>query len=192
MIDDIEIKTERVDLDDADRAKYEEDLRAMGYDPDKVIYHGRYSVCFVVSDKCKKRERKIGYQKAIDGMVKAAGKYASMPTESEDNSVPASNFSALEWGTIFFYAVGCRLTPGAGDVASSLRSFYDKHKLRIAFKSFRNSYYKAKTQLNYNNTNPPGPLITRLNTIIPFLNDNYPQSVSYVEGDIKIINESTD
>jgi len=97
-----------------------------------------------------------------------------------------SPFSVLEWSTIFYYADETKLLPENRHLKIRLEQFMSKHQVNTTFGNFKNSYYEAKRRINKNNDYP----INKLDSIIPFLKENYKQTVTKVENDIIFLEEN--
>lgn len=91
-----------------------------------------------------------------------------------------SEFSILEWATIFYYANETNLLPDSRTIKARMEKFMEKHEINTTFQNFRIKYYDAKKRLNNKNDYP----INKLKSLIPFLRENYPQTVTKLENDI--------
>jgi len=60
-----------------------------------------------------------------------------------------------------------------------------KHQVNTTLDNFKTKYYEAKKRLNKKNDYP----ISKLELIIPFLKENYKQTVTKVENDIYFLKE---
>lgn len=112
---------------------------------------------------------------------------------SEDDAQPLppqpiveSPFSVLEWATIFYYADQTKLLTESRFIKTRLKQFMSKHQINTTFDNFRTKYYEAKRRINEKNDYP----ISKLKLIIPFLKENYKQTVIKVESDIFILEEN--
>ena len=103
-------------------------------------------------------------------------------TKSDDNE-----FSAIQWGAIFYYADTTKLLTGK-NITDKLEAFHKKHNINITVKYFRQKYYKAVDQLNKCNNYP----IEKLEAIIPFLEQHYKHTVTKVKNDIEILQDYKD
>lgn len=113
--------------------------------------------------------------------------------EPEDDAQPLppqpiveSPFSVLEWATIFYYADETRLLTESRFIKTRLKQFMSKHQINTTFNNFRTKYYEAKRRINEKNDYP----ISKLKLIIPFLKENYKQTVTKVENDIFFLEEN--
>jgi hypothetical protein len=97
-----------------------------------------------------------------------------------------SPFSVLEWATIFYYADETKLLSESCLLKTRLEQFMSKHQVNTTFDNFKNSYYEAKRRINKKNDYP----INKLELIIPFLKENYKQTVTKVENDIIFLEEN--
>lgn len=97
-----------------------------------------------------------------------------------------SSFSVLEWATIFYYADETKLLPESHLLKTRMDKFMSKNKIGTTFNYFRKKYYQAKKRINEKNNYP----INKLKLIIPFLKENYKQTVTKVENDIIFLEEN--
>lgn len=97
-----------------------------------------------------------------------------------------SPFSVLEWATIFYYADETKLLSESCLLKTRLEQFMSKHQVNTTFVNFKNSYYEAKRRINEKNDYP----INKLEKIIPFLKENYKQTVTKVENEIIFLEEN--
>lgn len=97
-----------------------------------------------------------------------------------------SPFSVLEWATIFYYADGTKLLTESRLIKTRLQQFMSKHQINTTFDNFKTKYYEAKKRINEKNDYP----INKLELIIPFLKENYKQTVTKVENDIIFLEEN--
>lgn len=97
-----------------------------------------------------------------------------------------SPFSVLEWATIFYYADETKLLPENRTVKARIEQFINKYEINTSIKYFRTQYYEAKKRINEKNDYP----INKLELIIPFLKENYKQTVTKVENDIIFLEEN--
>lgn len=94
-------------------------------------------------------------------------------------------FSALEWATIFYYADDTNLLPDLKTTKARMQSFMTKHDVKTTLDNFKSKYYEAKRRINIKNNYP----IAKLDSIIPFLKENYPQTVTKVENEKTFLKE---
>lgn len=111
--------------------------------------------------------------------------------EIENESLPPqptnkSPFSVLEWATIFYYADETKLLSESRLLKTRLEQFMSKHQVNTTFDNFKTKYYEAKKRINEKNDYP----INKLELIIPFLKENYKQTVTKVENDIIFLEEN--
>lgn len=97
-----------------------------------------------------------------------------------------SPFSVLEWATIFYYADETKLLTESRLIKTRLEQFMSKHQINTTFDNFKTKYYEAKKRINEKNDYP----INKLELIIPFLKENYKQTVTKVENDIIFLEEN--
>lgn len=98
-----------------------------------------------------------------------------------------SPFSVLEWATIFYYADETNLLPESRFIKTRIEQFINKYKIDTTLKHFRTQYYEAKNRINKKNNYP----INKLELIIPFLKENFKQTVTKVENDIIFLEENS-
>lgn len=114
-----------------------------------------------------------------------------IPKISVENStsqpINKSPFSVLEWATIFYYADETKLLTESRLIKTRLEQFMSKHQVNTTPVNFKNSYYEAKRRINEKKDYP----INKLELIIPFLKENYKQTVTKVENDIIFLEENT-
>lgn len=97
-----------------------------------------------------------------------------------------SPFSVLEWATIFYYADETKLLTESRLIKTRLEQFMNKHQINTTFDNLKTKYYEAKKRINEKNDYP----INKLELIIPFLKENYKQTVTKVENDIIFLEEN--
>lgn len=109
------------------------------------------------------------------------------PIEKEFPPQPIveSPFSVLEWATIFYYADETNLLPESRFIKVKMEQFMSKHNVTTTPENFKTKYYDAKRRINEKNDYP----IKKLETIIPFLEENYKQTVTKVKNDITFLEE---
>lgn len=90
-----------------------------------------------------------------------------------------SEFSILEWATIFYYADETKLLTDDKTIKARIEKFMEKHKIKTSFEMFKNKYNNAKNRINIKSDYP----ISKLNTITPFVKDNYSLAVAKIEND---------
>lgn len=100
--------------------------------------------------------------------------------------IDKSPFSIFQWATIFYYADETKLLPENRLIKNRLEQFMSKHQLNTTFDYFRTMYYEAKHRINKKNDYPIG----KLESIIPFLKENYTQTVAKAENDIIFLKEN--
>ena len=100
---------------------------------------------------------------------------------SQENS-----FSVLEWATIFYYVNETKLISEVRALKDRMDLFINTHNIETSSKSFKTKYYEAKKRINVNNDFP----IHKLKQILPFLQENYNQTVTKVENDITFLEEN--
>lgn len=97
-----------------------------------------------------------------------------------------SPFSVLEWATIFYYADETNLLPKNRFIGERMKEFMSKHEINTTFPTFKNKVSEAKKRINAKNDYP----INKLELIIPFLKENYKQTVTKVKNDIILLEEN--
>lgn len=118
-----------------------------------------------------------------------AKQQTSEPQQPEKGADTNSQYSVLEWATIFYYADETKLLTDDKTAKARIEKFMNKHSITTTFDNFKNNYHKAKKRINEINDFP----ISKLNNIIPFVKENYKQAVTKIENDINFLeNESDD
>lgn len=95
---------------------------------------------------------------------------------ADDNNRP--KFSAIEWATIFYYAESAKLISGK-TVKEKLENFMSANDIGTTYENLKTKYYNAKKRINEKNDYP----ISKLNSLIPFLQEHYPEAVTFLEND---------
>lgn len=106
--------------------------------------------------------------------------------EKTQQPIVESPFSVLEWATIFYYADETKLTSSATTKKGRMEDFIKKHEIETTYNHLKNSYSEAKKRINEKIDYP----INKLELIIPFLKENYKQTVTKVENDIIFLEEN--
>lgn len=133
----------------------------------------------ILSNDLKKlANSKIFY---IKELIDKIDNFSNYPNRDQKNS-----FSKLQWGAIFFYADDTKLLPQCKYKKDKLIEFMNKHNINGTFKHFRVQYYEAKKRINKECNFP----VEKLKEIIPFLEQNYNQTIIKVENDIHYITEN--
>ncbi len=104
---------------------------------------------------------------------------AELYLNSGKNDDNKSTFSVLEWATIFYYADETKLLPESKAIKNRWEKFMKKHNINTTSNTFKKNYYDAKKRINVKNDFP----IDKLNLIIPFTKENYPQAVTLIVRD---------
>lgn len=112
--------------------------------------------------------------------------YYTNPEALPPQPIIENPFSVLEWATIFYYADETKLLSKSRLRKTRLEQFMSKHQVNTTPVNFKNSYYEAKRRINEKNDYP----INKLELIIPFLKENYKQTVTKVENDIIFLEEN--
>ncbi|MFN8268565.1 MAG: hypothetical protein U0T31_11215 [Chitinophagales bacterium] len=119
---------------------------------------------------------------ALEYWKKEFGNLKALPPQP----IVESPFSVLEWATIFYYANETKLLTESRLIKTRLEQFMSKHQINTTFDNFKTTYYEAKRRINEKNDYP----INKLEKIIPFLKENYKQTVTKVENDIIFLEEN--
>lgn len=107
-------------------------------------------------------------------------------SNTEQLTRTCKHFSILEWATIFYYANETKLLPENRTIKKRMEQFISKHEIKTTFNHFKTSYYDAKKRI-YDKHDFP---IYKLNLILPFLREDYKQTVTKVENDIIYLKEN--
>jgi len=113
------------------------------------------------------------YEQKIDGVTPLTKALPPQP-------IIENHFSVLEWATIFYYADEAKLLNESRLIKTRMEKFMSKHQINTTFDNFKTKYYEAKKRLNEKRDYP----INKLELIIPFLKENYKQTVMTVKNDI--------
>ncbi len=105
--------------------------------------------------------------------------FPPQPIKEKNNS----QFSVLEWATIFYYANETNLLPETRTIKNRMEKFIQIHKIKTTLNHFNNNYYTAKNRIHDKNDYP----IEKLKLILPFLSKNYKKSVVKVKNDIEFL-----
>jgi len=111
------------------------------------------------------------------------------PPTMQINSIPPPTnklFSAIEWATIFFYTNESNLLPENPTIKVSMEQFIKDNNVDTTLGNLKTKYYKAKKAININNNYP----LHKLEKIIPFLKEHFPETVTKVENDITFLKEN--
>ncbi len=68
-----------------------------------------------------------------------------------------------------------------------MEQFMNTHVIKTTFANFKAKYYEAKKRINKKSDYP----ISKLEFILPFLKENYNQTVTKVENDITFLEENS-
>lgn len=123
----------------------------------------------------------LKYKQYVNNEMTQAENEISLP-----QPIVESPFSVLEWATIFYYADETKLLSESPLLKTRLEQFMSKHQINTTFDNFKTKYYDAKKRINEKKDYP----INKLELIIPFLKENYKQTVTKVENDIFFLEEN--
>lgn len=108
-------------------------------------------------------------------------------TAPNENTV--FKFTALQWASIFHYAVGLDLPPNSDKVTERIREFRTKHTClstkgeQLSEKSLLNKYFNAKKSIDV----AFDYKIANLEKIIPFMREHYSDTIDTIKNDIEIL-----
>lgn len=130
-------------------------------------------------DKWVRSALKMGYSNDTK-MYKEEIKYLTRISNHliEIETPKKSDFSCLQWATIFYYADSVKSFEQKY-LTKRMDYFIEKHKIPNAKKAFNTSYYEAKNSINTTNKYS----IETLNLILPFVKENYNKAVTIIEND---------
>ncbi|WP_312345257.1 hypothetical protein [Chryseobacterium binzhouense] len=131
------------------------------------------------------RKKSLNSFPKLENKIKV-NKLADIITYPNNVNRVESQFSILEWATIFYYADETKLLPENRLTKVRLEMFMDTHQINTTLDNFRTKYYDAKKRINKKNNYP----INKLELIIPFLKKNYKQTVTRIENDIIFLKEN--
>jgi len=110
---------------------------------------------------------------ALDKLVREISEYTEAPNKKNN-----SQFSVLEWATIFYYAY--KNDDYTKEVIESISKFIKKHNITTSSKNLKNKYYEAIKGINTTNNYS----IEKLEKIKPFLKKNYKKTYDVIKDDI--------
>ncbi|MCO4819370.1 MAG: hypothetical protein KC517_07080 [Bacteroidetes bacterium] len=99
--------------------------------------------------------------------------------EADTSKPNQHDFSVLEWATIFYYADEKKLLSKHRSKKARMEEFMRDYGLSTTIAHFKTSYYDARNRINKTNDYP----ISKLESIIDFLKDNFSSTVKIVEKD---------
>lgn len=99
-----------------------------------------------------------------------------------------SQFSVLEWATIFYYADETKLSSNEPHKIDRMKDFMSQHNMKTTLNNFKTKYYHAVERINKTNNYPT----KKLQSLIPFLEENYHQTVPKIKNDILYLEENTE
>lgn len=102
--------------------------------------------------------------------------------EKEQPKNKKSDFSVLEWATIFYYADSCKYFNQKTKTERSA-FFMNSHKITTSTNTFKNKVIEANKTINKTNTYS----IAKLNLIKPFIEKYYYKGVASLENDIEYL-----
>ncbi len=151
---------------------------------EKSIFTGRIIInksdnTFAIIDNYR-----VYIKMTLDSFEKRKNIY--FPDNIQPQSIVKSPFSVLEWATIFYYVNDTKLISENHLIKTRMEQFISKHKINTTFNNFKTKYYEAKRRINDKTDYP----INKLEFIIPFLKENYKQTVTKVENDIFFLKEN--
>jgi hypothetical protein len=91
-----------------------------------------------------------------------------------------SEFSVLEWATIFYYADETKLLSKERTIIGRIKQFIIENEIETTPNYFKNKYIEAKKRINTTSNYPTN----KLETIIPFLKEHYKETITKVQNDI--------
>lgn len=94
-----------------------------------------------------------------------------------------SEFSVLEWATIFYYADATGLLSKERTIIDKIRNFIKEKSIETTDLHFKNQYNEAKNRINKIQNYP----IHKLEKITPYLKKHYKQAVTRVLNDIYLL-----
>lgn len=96
-----------------------------------------------------------------------------------------SQFSVLEWATIFYYADSCKYF-NQKNMIEKQAFFMKEHKITTSKKSFKNKVIGVKNTINKTHIYS----IDKLNHILPFVKEKYSKGVTLIENDKVYLDEN--
>src|SRR5690554_316878 len=160
---------------------------------DSLWGNGEMDVPILVAPNRKRIKIRLqtAFEDNLNEIKEKSANISKSASEDDAQSLPPqpiveSPFSVLEWATIFYYADETKLLTESRLIKTRLEQFMSKHQVNTTFDNFKVKYYEAKRRINKKNDYP----INKLELIIPFLKENYKQTVTKVENDIFILEEN--
>ena len=160
---------------------------------DSLWGNGEMDVPILVAPNRKRIKIRLqtAFEDILNEIKEKSANISKSASEDDAQSLPPqpiveSPFSVLEWATIFYYADETKLLTESRLIKTRLGQFMSKHQVNTTFDNFKVKYYEAKRRINKKNDYP----INKLELIIPFLKENYKQTVTKVENDIFILEEN--
>lgn len=96
-----------------------------------------------------------------------------------------SQFSVLEWATIFYYADSCKYFDQK-NMTEKQAFFIEENKITTSKNSFKNKVIAAKNTINKTQIYS----IDKLNHILPFVKEKYSKGVTLIENDKVYLDEN--
>lgn len=134
------------------------------------------------------------YQKLYDETLLKEALPPQQKQEEKPQTLPennAYNFSALEWGAIFYFADLIKSFSSLQDKSKKRKKFYEVHNLKLSFDHFSNKCIEADNRINYTSYNNLAPFpLEKLQKIQTFINENYPLAKISLANSITFIKEN--
>lgn len=121
--------------------------------------------------------------KMFDEDIKHLEKISNHLVEIETPS--NSQFSVLEWATIFYYADSCKYF-NQKNMTEKQAFFIEENKITTSKNSFKNKVIAAKNTINKTQIYS----IDKLNHILPFVKEKYSKGVTLIENDKVYLDEN--
>lgn len=124
--------------------------------------------------------------KRFDKMINDTNKVLKDLEQSEkphkSTEEQQSQFSVIEWATIFYYAESVQALEGKTN-KEKIQYFMNQYGINTSEKSFSNLYYQAKKRINGKSDYP----IEKLELIRPFFEEHYPLAKEKFQNDIDFL-----
>lgn len=96
-----------------------------------------------------------------------------------------SDFSVMEWATIFYYAYEIKAIPKKRTKKEAIEGFIEEKKIDTTFKNFKVSLSEVNTRLNTSCDYP----IEKLKKITPYMKEHFPLTIHQINDHIYFLLE---
>lgn len=99
-----------------------------------------------------------------------------------------NQFSVLQWATIFYYVDETGFSTSSYTKINRMEKFMKEQSINTTLNNFKKSYYDAIERINKKRDYP----LRKLEPLIPYLEDNFPDKVGLIERDFQFLEEEMD